>query len=81
VEGKETTIEQVPLDCLDLGAGSFDFGDRQVGTTSPAQRFALGVTATGVTGTPDTFNPRISVSGDYAPTNNCPPTLSATGPG
>jgi hypothetical protein len=49
---------------------SFDFGDRQVGTTSPAQGFALGVSD-------ETFNPRISVSGDYAQTNNCPPTLSA----
>jgi hypothetical protein len=49
---------------------SFAFGDRQVGTTSPAQGFALGVTD-------ETFNPRIRVSGDYAQTNNCPPTLSA----
>jgi hypothetical protein len=47
----------------------FDFGDRKVGTTSPAQGFALFVDANG------TFNPRISVSGDYTQTNNCLPTL------
>jgi hypothetical protein len=52
---------------------SFDFGDRQVGTTSPAQGFAFGVLRD------DSFNPRISVSGDFAQTNNCPPTLSAAG--
>jgi hypothetical protein len=48
---------------------SFDFGNHLVGT-STSQRFALGVSG-------DTFNPRIGVSGDYAQTNNCPPTLSA----
>ena len=72
-----TTIDQVPLDCLGSFSGpgpSFDFGNRQVGTTSPAQGFALGVYGT------DTLTPRISVSGDYAQTDNCPPTLSATGP-
>lgn len=62
--------------CLDWHPGgvglSFDFGDRQLGTTSPAQGIGLGVWENG-----DTFNPRISVSGDYAQTNNCPPTLSA----
>ena len=47
----------------------FDFGDRKVRTTSPAQGFALWVTIN------DTFNPTISVSGDYTQTNNCPPTL------
>jgi hypothetical protein len=52
----------------------FDFGDRQLGTTSPAQGFALGVFEN------DSFNPRISVSGDYTQTNNCPPTLSVTAP-
>jgi hypothetical protein len=51
--------------------GSFDFGYYRPGTTSPAQHFALGV------GDNDSFNPRIGVSGDYAQTNNCPPTLSA----
>ena len=50
---------------------SFGFGDRQVGTASPAQPFALGVFDNA------SFNPTISVSGDYAQTNNCPPTLSA----
>jgi hypothetical protein len=47
----------------------FNFGDRQVGTTSPAQRFAL-------MAFDETFNPRIRVSGDNAETNDCPPTLS-----
>jgi hypothetical protein len=77
-----TTVEQVQ-ECIDRGplwwdaatglpvAGSFDFGDRQLGTTSTAQSFALGVWDN------DSFNPRIGVSGDYAQTNNCPPTLSA----
>jgi hypothetical protein len=69
-----TTDEQVPEGCFGQFSGpgrTFDFGDRQVGTTSPAQNFALGVIDN------DAFNPRISVSGDYAQTNNCPPTLSA----
>jgi hypothetical protein len=48
---------------------SFDFGYNRIGT-STSQRFALGVSG-------DTFNPRIGVSGEYAQTNNCPPTLSA----
>ena len=48
----------------------FDFGDRRVGTTSPAQGFGLGVTVN------DAFNPTISVSGDYTQTNGCPPTLA-----
>jgi hypothetical protein len=48
---------------------SFDFGYHQLGT-SASQRFALGVTDN------DTFSPRVGVSGDYAQTNNCPPTLS-----
>jgi hypothetical protein len=68
-----TTLDQVALECLDLDARSFDFDDRQVGTTSPAQRFALGVYGT------DTFTPSIGVSGDYAQRNDCPPTLSVTG--
>ena len=62
--------------------GSFDFGDRQVGTTSPAAVFGLKVVCT-----PQrpvhcnkTFNPRISVSGDYAQTNDCPPTLQSGRP-
>lgn len=45
---------------------TFDFGNRQVRTTSPAQRFALLVYD-------GPFDPSISVSGDYAQTNDCPP--------
>ena len=68
---QSTTLEQV-RGCVDFSpAPSFGFGDRQVGTASPAQPFALGVFDN------DSFNPTISVSGDYAQTNNCPPTLSA----
>ena len=48
----------------------FDLGDREVGTTSPAQGFALGIQTVN-----DIFNPTISVSGDYTQTNNCPRTL------
>jgi hypothetical protein len=69
-----TTLTEQVQECLSdpQPFGGFEgFGDRQVGTTSPAQRFALGVFRN------DSFNPRISVSGDYAQTNNCPPTLSA----
>jgi hypothetical protein len=80
----QTTIDQIPPGCLDpFGAGaSFDFGDREVGTTSPAQGFALGVACTGLPGgCPETLNSRIDVSGDYSQTNNCPPTLSVTGGG
>ena len=68
-----TSLEQIPAGCLDpFSTGPrFDFGDRRVGTTSPAQGFALGVYGN------DDFNPEISVSGDYAQTNNCPPRLSA----
>jgi hypothetical protein len=70
-----TTIAEIQ-GCLGHGGlgRPFDFGDRQRGTTSPAQGFALGVFEN------DSFNPRISVSGDYAQTNNCPPTLSVTAP-
>jgi hypothetical protein len=66
------------LGCRSYGPGGhggeplfFHFGDRQVRTTSRAQRFVLVVFDN------DSFNPRISVSGDYAQTNNCPPTLAA----
>jgi hypothetical protein len=52
-----------------LNISSFDFGYNRIGT-STSQRFALGVSG-------DTFNPSISVSGDYTQTHNCPPTLSA----
>jgi hypothetical protein len=73
---QSVTYEQIQTqECRgDSARTSFDFGNRQVGTTSPAQRYALGVFR------PDTFDPSISVSGDYAQTNDCPPTLSATGP-
>ncbi len=63
--------------------GPFDFGDRRVGTTSPAQRFALVIEGNdfpsagpGEPEIPHTFSPSISVSGDYAQTNNCPRTFS-----
>jgi hypothetical protein len=74
-----TTLDQIPPACFGQLAstpsipptqGIFDFGYHQLGT-SAAQRFALGVTDN------DSFNPRIGVSGDYAQTNNCRPTLSA----
>jgi hypothetical protein len=51
-------------------SGKFDFGYHRPGT-SASQRFALGVSNN------DTFSPEVGVSGDYAQTNNCPPTLSA----
>jgi hypothetical protein len=71
---QSTTLDQV-RGCLDITPEpSFGFGDRQVGVTSPAQPFALGVFDD------PPFNPTISVSGDYAQTNNCPPTLSAALP-
>ena len=67
-----TPLEQIDGGCFErVGRGEvFDFGDRRVGTTSPAQGFALGIQTVN-----DIFNPTISVSGDYAQTNNCPPTL------
>jgi hypothetical protein len=71
------TVEQAPeggcIEDVSSTSGpptSFDFGDRQIGTTSPAQGFALWVDN-------DTLNPRISVPGDYAQTNGCAQTLSA----
>ena len=64
-----TTFDQA-AGCFGSPAlASFNFGYHLVGT-STSQRFALGVSG-------DTFNPRIGVSGDYAETNNCPPSLSA----
>jgi hypothetical protein len=54
---------------------SVEFGNRQVGTTSPAQAFTLRVRCTitlqGCNIT-DTFSPSISVSGEFSQTNNCP---------
>jgi hypothetical protein len=80
-EPRPTDIGQVPLECLGgplWGDSSFDFGDRQVGTTSPVQRFALGVWCAYEGGVcPDTLNPSITVPGDFYQTNNCEPTLSA----
>jgi hypothetical protein len=68
-----TTFDQVPRECItgaELDSGpSFDFGYHLVGT-STSQGFAL-------FGTRGPFNPSIGVSGEYAQTNNCPPTLSA----
>jgi hypothetical protein len=46
-----------------LNLTSVDFGDHKIGATSSARRILLEAN--------DTFNPRISVSGDYAQTNNC----------
>ena len=66
-----TTLAEIQGGCLGHHGPNFDFGDTQLGTTSPAQHFALGVFDN------DSFNPRIRISGDYAQTNNCPPTLSA----
>jgi hypothetical protein len=65
-----TAFEQIDPGCYESAGRRevFDFGDRKVETTSPAQGFALGVTVN------DTFNPRISVSGDYTQTNSCLPT-------
>jgi hypothetical protein len=54
----------------------FDFGDRRVGTTSPAQGFAMLVTNGSFEPSDNGFQPRISVSGDYAQTNDCRPSLS-----
>ena len=53
-------------------APSFGFGDRQVGTDEPGATLCPGGLQQTIS-----FNPTISVSGDYAQTNNCPPTLSA----
>jgi hypothetical protein len=55
------------------GQASFDFGYHLVGT-STSQLFELVVRGDW---RGDTFSPRIGVAGEYAQTNNCPPTLSA----
>jgi hypothetical protein len=60
---------------------SVEFGNRQVGTTSPAQAFTLRVRCTFTLqgcNIQDTFNPNISVSGDFSQTNNCPPSMTGT---
>jgi hypothetical protein len=61
----------------DFGPKSVGFGDRQVGTTSPAAAltFRVGCRPTVSGCEAGSLSPRISVSGDYAQTNNCPPTL------
>jgi hypothetical protein len=77
-----TDLKQFPPEgCLDSPShraeASFDFGDRQVGTTSPGQRFALLFGPDDFPGPQyQTLTPSISVSGDYAQTNSCPPTIS-----
>jgi hypothetical protein len=63
--------------CLGSPASpGFNFGYHLVGT-STSQRFALGVRGDTFIAGDATFHPAIGVSGDYAQTNNCPPTLSA----
>ena len=59
---------------------SFYFGDRQVGTTSPVQRFGLGAWCQDAYACYENFTPSIEVSGDFAQTNNCAPTLAAAVP-
>jgi hypothetical protein len=67
---------------------SVDYGNRQLGTSGPAQAFTLKVRCTLVIFPTtkclqDTFSPSISTSGQFAQTNNCPATLTglATKPG
>lgn len=71
-----------------LSPTSVDYGDRQIGTSSPAQAFTLRVRCTliifpSTKCVQDTFNPSISTSGQFTQTNNCPATLTglATKPG
>ena len=71
-----------------LSPTSVAYGDRQIGTSSPAQAFTLRVRCTLVIFPTtkclqDTFSPSISTSGQFAQTNNCPATLTglATKPG
>ncbi len=81
-----TTIREIPPGCLghvSLPASppvSFDFGDRQVETTSPVQRFGLGAWCQDPYACYENFTPSIEVSGDFAQTNNCAPTLAAVYP-
>jgi len=59
-----------------LNPTSADYGNRQVGTTSPAQAFTLRTFCGGsqsaclIFGT--SFSPIIGVSGDFSQTNDCP---------
>jgi hypothetical protein len=78
-----------------LSPTSTDYGNRQVGTTSPAQAFTLRVRCTRVVFPTtkcieDTFSPSISITvgqfvqtDQFAQTNNCPATMKglATKPG
>jgi hypothetical protein len=71
-----------------LSPTSVDYGNRQIGTSSPAQAFTLSVRCTLVifpttNCIEDTFSPSISTSGQFAQTNNCPATMTglATKPG
>ena len=71
-----------------LSPTSVDYGNRQIGTSSPAQAFTLRVRCTLIIFPTtrcieDTFSPTISTSGQFAQTNNCPGTLTglATKPG
>ncbi len=76
-----------------LTPASTDFGNRQVGTTSPPQLFVLKVTCDSIpiftSGgvinvciTNNTFSPSISIGGanpaDFGQTNNCPATMVGT---
>ena len=81
-----TTIGEIPPGCLghvslpDGPPESFYFGDRQVGTASPVQRFGFGAWCQDPYACYENFNPSIEVTGDYAQTNNCASTLSAVYP-
>ena len=69
-----------------INPASVDFGNRQVGTTSPAQTHQLSVVCGAAQDAPlvcllialaggDPFTPSVSVTGDFAQTNNCLATL------
>ena len=54
-----TTLEQIDGGCFEPAGRRevFDFGDRQVGTTSPAQGFALGIKPSTTPSTPRSASP------------------------
>jgi hypothetical protein len=64
-----------------LSPTSTDFGNREVGTTSPAQAFTLRTfcpsSSIGCLIFGTDFEPNIDVSGDFSQTNNCPAILTA----
>jgi hypothetical protein len=68
-----------------LDPSSVDFGNRQVGTTSPPQAHTLnlrcnrfqGFNLCAITG-PTSFSPDIATTGDFAATEDCPPTLTTS---